>query len=90
MVKLEMGFENWKRDALCRRCYKILFSEKIVDSMKYILTEIGAQFRNECESDTANPVLLYSYLVSLNVVLIWSGLDKQEIINLKDVQKQIG
>ena len=61
------------------------------DSMKYIPHGNGAQFEMNVKNDTAKsgaPVYLFEVKAPYETYL--SGLDKQEIINLKDLDSKLG
>ena len=61
------------------------------DSMKFIPHGNGAQFEMNVRNDTAKsgaPVYLFEVKAPYDTYL--SGLDKQEIINLKDLDSKLG
>ena len=89
----KLGLENFKRDTLWKTVIDtIQFSANFsVDSMKFIPYGNGAQFEMAIRNDTAKsgaPIFMYEVKAPYDVYL--NGLDKQEIVNLKDVQNKLG
>ena len=89
----KFGLENFKRDTLWKTVIDtIQFSSNFnVDSIKFIPFGNGAQFEMATRNDTAKsgaPVFMYEVKAPYDVYL--NGLDRQEIVNLKDVQAKLG
>ncbi len=89
----KFGLENFKRDTLWKTVIDtIQFSTNFnVDSLRYIPFGNGTQFEMATRNDTAKsgaPIFMYEVKAPYDVYL--NGLDKQEIINLKDVQVKLG
>lgn len=86
------GLENFKRDTMWVAVMDTIFPKGFnADSMRYIPFGDGAQFEMNTKNDTAKsgaPVNLFEVKAPYDIYL--SGLDKQEIINLKDVQEKLG
>ncbi len=86
------GLENFKRDTLWKVVIDtIQFSKSFnADSMRYIPYGNGAQFEMATRNDTAKsgaPIFMYEVKAPYDIYL--NGLDKQEIINLKDIQSKL-
>ena len=86
------GLENFKRDTMWVAVMDTIFPKGFnADSMRYIPYSGGAQFEMNVRNDTAKsgaPVFLFEVKAPYETYL--GGLDKQEIINLKDVQSKLG
>ena len=86
------GLENFKRDTMWVAVMDTIFPKGFnPDSMRYIPYGGGAQFEMNVRNDTAKsgaPVYLFEVKAPYETYL--DGLDKQEIINLKDVQSKLG
>ena len=86
------GLENFRRDTMWVTVKDTIFGKDyIADSLRYIPYGNGAQFEMAIRSDTAKsgaPFCLLEVKAPYDVYL--NGLDKQEIINLKDVQSKLG
>ncbi|MDR1003531.1 MAG: hypothetical protein LBL97_00765 [Prevotellaceae bacterium] len=85
------GLENFKRDTLWRSVRDTIFGKTfIADSMRYVPFGDGAQFEMAIRNDTAKsgaPFCLLEVKTPYEVYL--NGLDRQEIVNLKDRQEQL-
>ena len=86
------GLEGFKRDTMWVAVMDTIFPKGFnPDSMRYIPYGNGAQFEMNVRNDTAKsgaPVFLFEVKAPYETYL--GGLDKQEIINLKDVQSKLG
>ena len=86
------GLENFKRDTLWVAVLDTIYPKGFnADSMKYIPHGNGAQFEMNVKNDTAKsgaPVYLFEVKAPYETYL--SGLDKQEITNLKDLDSKLG
>ncbi len=85
------GLENFKRDTMWVAVLDTIFPKGFnADSMRYIPYGNGAQFEMAIKNDTAKsgaPFCLLEVKAPYDTYL--SGLDKQEIANLKDVQTKL-
>ena len=90
--EVKMGDLKTSNVTLCGSCIGYYLSERIQsDSMKFIPHGNGAQFEMNVRNDTAKsgaPVYLFEVKAPYDTYL--SGLDKQEIINLKDLDSKLG
>ena len=89
----KFGLENFKRDTLWKTVLDtVQFSINFnVDSIRYIPYGNGAQFEMATRYDTLKsgaPTYMYEVKAPYDIYL--NGLDKQEIVNLKDVQNKLG
>ncbi|MGR4857622.1 hypothetical protein ABLT32_00680 [Bacteroides pyogenes] len=86
------GLENFKRDTMWVAVMDTLYPKGFnADSMRFIPFSNGEQFQMATKNDTAKsgaPVFMYEVKAPYDDYL--QGLDKQEIINLKDVQEKLG
>ena len=86
------GLENYKRDTMWVAVLDTIYPKGFnPDSMKFIPHGNGAQFEMNVRNDTAKsgaPVYLFEVKAPYDTYL--SGLDKQEIINLKDLDSKLG
>lgn len=86
------GLENFKRDTMWVAVLDTIYPKGFnADSMKYVPYGNGAIFEMAIRNDTAKsgaPVYLFEVKTPYETYL--NGLDKQEIINLKDVQTKLG
>ena len=86
------GLENFKRDTMWVAVMDTVYPKGFnPDSMKYIPHGNGAIFEMNVKNDTAKsgaPVFLFEVKAPYDTYL--SGLDKQEIINLKDLDSKLG
>jgi hypothetical protein len=86
------GLENFKRDTLWIAVTDTIFPKGfIADSLRYVPFGNGAQFEMATKSDTTKsgaPIYLVEAKTPYTVYL--NGLDKQEIINLIDIQQKLG
>lgn len=86
------GLENFKRDTMWVAVMDTLYPKGFnADSMRFIPFSNGEQFQMATKNDTAKsgaPVFMYEVKAPYDAYL--QGLDKQEIINLKDVQEKLG
>ena len=86
------GLENFKRDTMWVAVLDTIYPKGFnPDSMKFIPHGNGAQFEMNVRNDTAKsgaPVYLFEVKAPYDTYL--SGLDKQEIINLKDLDSKLG
>ena len=86
------GLQDFRRDTMWVTVKDTIFGKDyIADSLRYIPYGGGAQFEMAIRSDTAKsgaPFCLLEVKAPYDVYL--NGLDKQEIINLKDVQGKLG
>jgi hypothetical protein len=86
------GLENFRRDTLWVAVLDTIFPKGfIADSLRYVPYGDGVQFEMATRSDTTKsgaPIYLMEAKTPYTVYL--NGLDKQEIINLIDVQLKLG
>ena len=86
------GLENFKRDTMWVAVMDTIFPKGFkADSLRYVPFGNGAQFEMATKSDTTKsgaPIYLLEAKTPYTVYL--NGLDKQEIINLIDVQQKLG
>ncbi len=86
------GLENFVRDTLWISVLDTIFPKGFnADSLRYIPFGNGAEFEMATRNDTAKsgaPFCLLEVRAPYDVYL--NGLDKQEIINLKDTQSKLG
>ncbi len=86
------GLENFRRDTMWVAVLDTIYPRGFnADSMKYVPYGNGAIFEMNIKNDTAKsgaPVYLFEVKTPYDVYL--NGLDKQEIVNLKDVQNKLG
>ena len=86
------GLENFKRDTMWVAVMDTVYPKGFnPDSMKYIPHGNGAIFEMNVKNDTAKsgaPVFLFEVKAPYETYL--GGLDKQEIINLKDLNEKLG
>ena len=86
------GLENFKRDTMWVAVMDTVYPKGFnPDSMKYIPHGNGAIFEMNVKNDTAKsgaPVFLFEVKAPYETYL--GGLDKQEIINLKDLDSKLG
>lgn len=86
------GLADFKRDTMWVAVMDTIYPKGFnPDSMKYIPYGNGAQFEMAVKNDTAKsgaPVFLFEVKAPYETYL--GGLDKQEIVNLKDVQEKLG
>ena len=86
------GLEGFQRDTMWVAVLDTIYPKGFVaDSMKYIPYGNGATYEMNVRNDTAKsgaPVYLYEVKAPYETYL--SGLDKQEIINLKDLDSKLG
>ena len=86
------GLENFKRDTMWVAVMDTVYPKGFnPDSMKYIPHGNGAIFEMNVKNDTARsgaPVFLFEVKAPYETYL--GGLDKQEIINLKDLNEKLG
>ena len=86
------GLENFKRDTMWVAVLDTIYPKGFnADSMKYIPHGNGAQCGGGGEGGAAGagaPVYLFEVKAPYETYL--SGLDKQEIINLKDLDSKLG
>ena len=86
------GLQDFRRDTMWVTVKDTIFGKDyIADSLRYIPYGNGAQFEMAIRSDTAKsgaPFCLLEVKAPYDVYL--NGLDRQEIINLKDVQGKLG
>ena len=86
------GLQNFRRDTMWVAVMDTIFAKGFnPDSMKFIPHGNGAQFEMNVRNDTAKsgaPVYLFEVKAPYDTYL--SGLDKQEIINLKDLDSKLG
>ena len=87
----KLGLENFKRDTMWVAILDTIFPKGFnPDSMRYIPFGNGAQFEMAIKNDTAKsgaPFCLLEVKAPYDIYL--SGLDKQEIANLKDLQTKM-
>lgn len=85
------GLENFKRDTMWVAVTDTIFAKGFnPDSMRFIPFGNGAQFEMATKNDTAKsgaPVYLFEIKAPYESYL--NGLNKQEIVNLKDVQTKL-
>ncbi len=88
----KFGLENFRRDTMWVAVIDTVFPKGFnADSMKFIPYGNGSQFEMAIRNDTAKsgaPIFMYEVKAPYDIYL--SGLDKQEIVNLKDVQSKLG
>ena len=86
------GLENFKRDTMWVAVMDTIFPKGFnADSLRYVPFSNGAQFEMATKNDTTKsgaPIYLLEAKTPYTVYL--NGLDKQEIINLIDVQQKLG
>lgn len=86
------GLENFKRDTMWVAVMDTIYPKGFnADSMKYIPYGNGAIFEMNVKNDTAKsgaPVYLFEVKAPYETYL--GGLDRQEIINLKDLNEKLG
>lgn len=86
------GLENFKRDTFWVAVLDTIYPRGFnADSLKFVPFGNGKTFEMACKTDTSKsgmPVHLFEAKTPYDVYL--SGLDKQEIINLKDVRSKLG
>ena len=86
------GLQNFSRDTTWVAVVDTLFGKGFnADSLRYIPFGGGAQFEMAIKNDTAKsgaPFCLLEVKAPYDVYL--QGMDKQQIINLKDEQNQLG
>lgn len=86
------GLENFKRDTMWVAVMDTIYPKGFnPDSLRYIPHGNGAEFIINIKNDTAKsgaPVYLYEVKAPYETYL--GGLDKQEIINLKDLDSKLG
>ncbi len=87
------GLENFRRDTLWKTVIDtVQFSANFnVDSMRFIPYGNGSQFEMATRYDTLKsgaPTYMYEVKAPYDIYL--NGLDKQEIVNLKDLQNKLG
>lgn len=86
------GLTNFKRDTMWVAVTDTIFGKGFTaDSLRYIPFGNGAQFEMAVRNDTTKsgaPLHLFQAQASYDTYL--QGLSKQELINLKDVQKKLG
>ena len=86
------GLENFKRDTMWVAVLDTIFPKGFqADSLRYVPFGNGAQYEIATKSDTTKsgaPIYLLEVKTPYTVYL--NGLDKQEIINLIDVQNKLG
>ena len=90
-VKKE-GLENFKRDTMWVAVIDTIFPKGFcADSLRYVPFGNGTQFEMETRNDTAKsgaPFCLLECRTPYEVYL--AGMDRQEIINMKDTQTKLG
>lgn len=88
----KMGLKNFKRDTMWIAVTDTIFPKGFnPDSLRYVPFGEGAQFEMYSKNDTTKsgaPIYLFQANTPYEVYL--SGLDKQEIANLKDLQEKLG
>lgn len=88
----KLGLQNFKRDTMWVALIDTIFPRGFnADSMRYVPFGNGAQFEMAIRNDTAKsgaPICLLEVKTPYEVYL--NGLDKQEIVNLKDIQTKLG
>jgi hypothetical protein len=86
------GLTNFKRDTMWVAVTDTIFGKGFTaDSLRYIPFGNGAQFEMAVRNDTTKsgaPLHLFQAQASYDAYL--QGLSKQELLNLKDVQKKLG
>ena len=86
------GLENFKRDTMWVAVLDTIFPKGFnADSMRYVPFGNGAIFEMNVKNDTAKsgaPVYLFEVKAPYETYL--GGLDRQEIINLKDLNEKLG
>ena len=86
------GLENFKRDTMWVAVLDTIYPKRIQCRLYEIYSSRnGAQFEMNVKNDTAKsgaPVYLFEVKAPYETYL--SGLDKQEIINLKDLDSKLG
>lgn len=85
------GLENFKRDTMWVPVMDTLYARGFTpDSMRYVPFGRGAQFEMDTKIDTARsgaPLILLEVKTPYTVYL--DGLDKQEIVNIIDLQNKL-
>ena len=88
----KMGLENFKRDTMWVAVMDTLFPKGFnPDSLRYIPFGNGTTFEMNVKNDTAKsgaPVFLFEVKAPYETYL--DGLDRQEIVNLKDLDTKLG
>ncbi len=86
------GLTHFKRDTMWVAVTDTIFSKGFnPDSLRFVPFGNGAQFEMAVRNDTTKsgaPLRLFQAQTSYDVFL--NGLNKQELANLKDVQKKLG
>jgi len=86
------GLENFKRDTMWVAVMDTIFSKGFnADSLRYVPFGNGAQYEIATKNDTTKsgaPIYLLEVKTPYTVYL--NGLDRQEIINIIDVQQKLG
>lgn len=86
------GLENFKRDTMWVAVIDTVFPKGfIADSLRYVPFGNGKQFEIATKNDTTKsgaPIYLLEVKTPYTVYL--SGLDKQEIVNIIDLQTKLG
>ena len=86
------GLENFKRNTMWVAVLDTIYPKGFnADSLRFIPYGNGAQFEMNVRNDTAKsgaPVFLFEVKASYDTYL--GGLDRQEIINLKDLDSKLG
>lgn len=86
------GLENFKRDTMWVAVLDTIFPKGFkADSLRYVPFGDGAQFEMATRSDTTKsgaPIYLLEAKTPYTVYL--EGLDKQEVINIIDIQQKLG
>lgn len=86
------GLENFKRDTMWVAVLDTVFPKGfIADSLRYVPFGNGKQFEIATKNDTTKsgaPIYLLEVKTPYTVYL--DGLDKQEIVNIIDVQQKLG
>ncbi|NDV81799.1 hypothetical protein [Bacteroides sp. 51] len=86
------GLENFKRDTMWVAVIDTIFPKGFnADSLRYVPFGNGKQFEMATKSDTTKsgaPIYLLEAKTPYTVYL--NGLDKQEIVNIIDVQTKLG
>lgn len=85
------GLENFKRDTMWVAVLDTIFPKGFnADSMRYVPFGNGAQFVMNTQSDTtASGAPLHLLEVKTPYTVYLDGLDKQEILNLIDIQTKL-
>lgn len=88
----KMGLENFKRDTMWVAVIDTIFPKGFnADSMRYVPYGNGTQFEIATKNDTTKsgaPIFLLEVKTPYTVYL--NGLDKQQIVNLIDIQNKLG